>query len=71
MTGAPLASNSRDQHLSARLPACLAGGAADHADDAGDAARKRVIALPGVQFILRLLLHLLPMGFKRIRPAAT
>lgn len=28
---------------------------------------KRVIALPGEQFIARLLLHVLPSGFKRIR----
>lgn len=34
------------------------------ADDTG---AKRVIALPGEQFIARLLLHVLPSGFKRIR----
>ena len=34
------------------------------ADDSGG---KRCIALPGAQFIERLLLHVLPSGFKRIR----
>jgi hypothetical protein len=34
------------------------------ADDTG---AKRVMALPGEQFIARLLLHVLPPGFKRIR----
>ncbi len=34
------------------------------ADDQGG---KRVIAMPGAQFVARLLQHVLPAGFKRIR----
>ena len=34
------------------------------ADDSGG---KRTVAMPGTEFIARLLLHVLPPGFKRIR----
>lgn len=34
---------------------------------AGDGEKKRVMRLPGAEFIRRYLLHVLPSGFKRIR----